>query len=112
MSIRASREVIEKQKDEIYSAANTTAKDRVKIRFLFQRIAEREGIRATEEELNARIVALASAYDMKPDKFLKELQKRDGIPEIYQQIIHEKVMTFLQENARIEDVEPAAQPGS
>jgi trigger factor len=104
------REIIEKQKDEIYSAANTTAKDRVKIGFLFQRIAEREGIRATDEEINARIVTLATAYQMKPDKFLKELQKRNGIGEIYQQIIHDKVLSFLQENARIEDVEPVSQP--
>jgi len=102
------RELIEKQKDEIYSAANTTAKDRVKIGFLIQRIAEREGIRASEEELNARIVMLANSYQMAPDKFLKELQKRNGVSEIYQQIIHEKVVNFLQENARIEDVEPAA----
>jgi trigger factor len=106
------REIIEKQKDEIYSAANTTAKDRVKIGFLFHRIAEREGIRASEEEVNARIVMLANSYQMAPQKFLKELEKRNGVNEIYQQIIHEKVTNFLQENARLEDVEAPSKPAN
>ncbi|HXG48934.1 MAG TPA: trigger factor [Methylomirabilota bacterium] len=105
-----SRELIEQQKDEIYSAANMTAKDRVKIGFLFHRIAEKEGIRASDQEMNARIVMLANAYQMSPQKFIKELQKRNGLGEIYQQIVHEKVTAFLQENAHIEDVDPA--PGA
>ena len=38
------RELIEKQKDEIYHAAAASAKERVKLAFLVQRIAEQEKI--------------------------------------------------------------------
>ena len=104
------REIIDKEKDQIYAAAAQSAKERVKVGFVFHKIAEKEGIRATKEELNARIVSTASAYQMPVDKFVKELEKRDGFSEIYQQIIHEKVLDFLHENARFEDVAPGQAP--
>ena len=102
------RELIEKQKDEIYHAAATSAKERVKLAFLVQRIAEKEGIRVSQEEVLQRIQSLAAAYQIPPDKFIKDLQKRDGIHELYDQIAHEKVLVFLENNAKIEAVPPAA----
>lgn len=101
-----SKEAIDRQKEEIYSMANQSARDRVKISFLFQRIAEKEGIRVLPEELKARIAVLASSYNMAPDKLTKELEKRDGMADVFQQLLHEKVIDFLQENAKIEHVEP------
>jgi hypothetical protein len=54
--------------------------------------------------MNMRIAVLAQANQMAPKKFLQELEKRNGVPEIYQQIIHEKVLDFLHNSAKIEDV--------
>jgi len=99
------RELIEQQKDEIYAAANKTAQERVKATFLFSRIAAKEGIKVSQEELNMRIVAMARQYQMTPDKFAKELEKRDGIRDIYSQLLNEKVVDFLQQHAKIEEVE-------
>ena len=100
-----SKEVIDQQKDAIYSAANQTAKERVKAEFLISKIAEKEGIRVNEQEMNLRIVSLAQTYNMAPDKFLKEVKSRQGgIEEIYAQLLHEKVVDFLQEHAKIEDL--------
>jgi trigger factor len=104
-----SNDLLEQQKDQIYSAANQSAKERVKIAFIFQRIAGKEGIRAQQEDVSARVVMLAQAYKMLPAKFLKELEKRDGMPEIIQQIVHEKVIDFLEDNAAIENA-PAPTP--
>lgn len=101
------KEVLDQQKESIYSAANAAAKDRVKADFLFNRIAEREGIRVTPEELRGRIVSLAQVYQMAPDAFYKELEKRNGVGDISMQILREKVVDFLQENAKIEDVAAA-----
>jgi trigger factor len=100
----ASGDAIEQQKDEIYAVAARSAKDRVKLHFLFRRIAEREGIRVEQPELTSRIIALATQYQMAPDKFIKELEKRNGVQEIHSQMIHEKVIDFLADNARVEDV--------
>ena len=99
-----SREIIEKEKDSIYSAAASNAKDRVKLSFLIQRIAEKEGIKVAQEEILRRVQTLAGMYQMPPEKFLKDLQKRNGLVEIYDQLAHEKIMEFLEANAKIEEV--------
>jgi len=98
------KDVIETQKDAIYQAAQGIARERVKIGFLFHRIAEKEGIRPEQQEFNARIAIMAQNNQMAPQKFLEELQKRQAVPEVYQQIIHEKVVDFIHEHAKIEDV--------
>jgi trigger factor len=102
------RELIEKQKEEIYTAAARSAKDRVKLSFLVQHIAEREKIQVSQEEVLQRIQSLAAGYQIPPDKFVKDLQKRNGINELYDQIAHEKVLDFLEINAKIENVPATA----
>ena len=54
---------------------------------------------------------MAQANNMPTQKFLQELQKRQGLGDVYEQIVHEKVLEFLQQNAKIEDV-PAGSPQS
>jgi trigger factor len=98
------KELIEQKKDEIFNAASGIAKERLKISYVFHKISEKEGIRADQNEMNTRITLMAQSNQMAPQKFLQELEKRGGIAEVYQQIVHEKVLDFLHENARIEDV--------
>jgi trigger factor len=102
------RDLIEKQKDEIYSAATQSAKERVKLSFLIQRIAEKEGIQVSQDEVLKRVQSLAMAYQIPLEKFLKDLQKRNGVVELYDQIAHEKVLAFLEQNAKIEEVPAVA----
>ena len=98
------REMIEQQKDQIYAAATHNAKERVKLAFLIQRIAEQEKITVSQEEVVKHAQSLAAMYQMPFEQFLKDLQKRNGVNELYDQIAHEKVLTFLEQNAKIEDV--------
>jgi trigger factor len=105
------RELIENQKDQIYSAAANSAKERVRLAFLIQRIAEQEKISVSQEEILQRVQSLSAMYQIPPDKFIKDLQKRNGINELYDQIAHEKVMEFLEINAKIENI-PAAEAKS
>jgi trigger factor len=108
------REAIEKEKEQIYSAATHSAKERVKLSFLMQRIAEKENIKVSQEEILRRVQTLAAMYQMPPEKFLKDLEKRNGIVEIYDQLAHEKVMEFIEQNAKIEEAPArslASQPG-
>ena len=92
--------VIEKQKEQIYSAATHNAKERVKVQFLLQKIAEKEDIKVSQEEIATRVHYLAGLYQIAPDKFLKDLQKRNGLIEVYDQIMNEKVIDFLEQNAK------------
>jgi len=104
-----SRDTIEKQKEQIYSAANQGAKERVKVAFLLQKIAEKEDIKVSQQEIAQRINQLAATYQIPADKFLKDLQKRNGLIEIYDQIMNEKVLDLLQQQAKVEEVPPGAE---
>jgi trigger factor len=104
------RELIEKQKEEIYTTAARSAKERVRLAFLVQRIAEQEKISVTQEEILKRAQSLAAMYQIPLDKFIKDLQKRNGVNELYDQVAHEKVLDFLETNAKIETVPPSGAP--
>ena len=100
------REAIEKQKDQIFNSASQGAKDRVKANFIFRKIAEKENIAVTREDLERRVLYLAHVSQTPVDKFVKELDKRDGWGEIHEQIINEKVMDLIEANAVLEEVPP------
>jgi trigger factor len=95
------RDIIEQQKDEIYSAAAANAKDRVKLAFIVGRIAELEKIQVGQEDVFKRAQQLAMMYQMPLDQFLKDLQKRNGVNELYEQVQHEKVLELLEKSAAI-----------
>jgi trigger factor len=103
-----SRDIIEQQKEQIYSAATHGAKERVKVAFLMQKIAEKEDIKVSQEEIARRVQFLAGLYQIPADKFLKDLQKRNGLIEVYDQLMNEKVIDMLQQNAKIVDVPPGS----
>lgn len=102
------RQAIEQQKEQIYSAATHNAKERLKVQFLLQKIAEKEDIKVSQEEIAQRVHHLAGMYQIPADKFLRDLQKRNGLIEVYDQIMNVKVIDFLQQNAKIEDVPPSS----
>ena len=101
------RDIIEQQKDEIYSAAAANAKDRVKLAFLVSRIAGQEKIEATQEDVLKRAQQLAMMYQMPFEQFIKDLQKRNGVNELYEQVLHEKVLELLEKNAAITEGAPS-----
>ena len=68
------------------------------------RIAEKEGIKVSKEEITNRIGFLAKQNQVTPEKFFKQLQERDGIGEIQEQILTAKVLDFLQLHAKVEEV--------
>jgi trigger factor len=101
------RDIFEKQKDQIYSAATQGAKERVKAAFLLQKIAEKEDIKVAQEEISQRVVQMAHMYSVPVEKFVKDLQQRNGLIEIYDQVMNEKVLDMLQQNAKVVEVDPA-----
>lgn len=95
------KDTINEKKDEIFSAANTSAKDRVKAAVILHRIAEAEKIGVSNEEISGRIVALAQQRQEAPEKVAKELQKNGQIAAIHEQILTAKVLDFLQLHALV-----------
>jgi trigger factor len=100
------KETIDEKKDEIYSAASTSAKDRVKVAFIIGKIAAEEGVKVSSEEVNQRIIMMAQSYNMAPDQLAKKLKERGGISEIQEQIMTSKVLDLMELQAEVEEVLP------
>lgn len=103
------KEMIDAQKDEIFNYASNSAKEKLKVNFLLSRIAEKEGIKVSQEELSYQVAYMAEQREMKPEKLVKDLQKTTGFGPIHEQILIAKVMAFLEKNAVIQEVPPAPQ---
>ena len=107
-----SRQTIEKHKDQIYTSAAQGAKDRVKVQFLLQKIAEKEDIKVSQEEIAQRAAQMAANFQIPFEKFIKDLQQRNGLIEIYDQVMNEKVMELLEKNAQVQEAQPGATPAT
>ena len=102
------REMIEQQKDEIYAAAAGNAKERVRLAFIVQRIAEQEKIQVTQEDAMRRAQAVAMMNQIPLEQFIKDLKARNGVNELFEQVLHEKVLELLEKNAKVTEVAVAA----
>ncbi len=103
------KESIQEHKDEIFSAANTGAKDRVKAALVLNRIADKEGIKITDQEVLQRVALIAQQRSEKPEKVLRDMQQSGQINALAEQVLTSKVLDFIQLQALISEV-PAKTP--
>ena len=101
------RENIEEQKDQIFNYASQSAKEKLKMAFLFGRIAEKEGIQVTRDELTRQLLYIAQQREVRPEKLIKDMEKTNGIPRLQEDMLLSKVVDFLEKNVQVEEV-PAA----
>lgn len=104
------KEAIDAQKDQIFNFANNSARDRLKAGFVLNRIAEKEGIKVEEKEIMQRVLMLAEQYQIKPERMIRQLQDRNGIQQIAEQIVTNKVLDFIELQAKVEEVLPTSEP--
>ncbi len=71
------KEIIEENKDKIYANAKTDAEVRVKANYILSKIAEKEGIKVTDQELSRQVAAMAAQQKVKPQK-LPQQHKDNG----------------------------------
>jgi len=98
-------QMLKEQEDQIVQNATGAAENRVKTAFILTKIAEKEGIKVTEEEFNQRIRMMAMRYEMPVEKLAKNLYQRGAFQSIEEEILVGKVLEFLVENASITVVE-------
>jgi trigger factor len=91
----------QKEKELIDTAAGMAA-HRLKTSFILHRIAERENIQVTKEDLDLRVRQEAARYDISPDKMRKELQQRNALDDVAEQLLLGKALDFLKANVSIE----------
>ncbi len=87
---------IEKQRDELLAGSKDAAKTRVKTQFVLAKIAEKEGLKVEQEELNRRIVQEAQAARQPVDKFVKELAKdRSRVADMQRWVLFNKALDVV-----------------
>ena len=101
-------EVLKENEQQILGTASQNAREQLKGTFVLLRIAELEGITVTQQEFNQRIFQLAARYDMKPQKLLKELEKRNAVDQITEEILTAKTLEFLASNASVTTIPAGA----
>jgi trigger factor len=95
-------DMLKEKEKELIDAAAGLAAHRLKTNFILHRIAEGENIQVTKEDLDLRIRQEAARYDISPDKMRKELQERNALDEVAEQLLLGKTLDFLKANVSIE----------
>ncbi len=97
----------EKEKELIESAAGLAA-HRLKTNFILHRIAERENIKVSRDDINARFREEAARYNVPVEKIRKELEENDGLDAFAEQILLGKTLDFLKANVSVETAQEPA----
>ena len=74
---------------------------------LVQAIAEREGVTASDADVQKRIAELATARNESPKKLRADLEREQAIPQLEAQIREQKTLDMLISQAKITDEDPA-----
>src|SRR5438094_45370 len=101
-------EMLKEKEKELIDGAAGLAANRLKTNFILHRIAEREKIQVTKDDVDLRIRQEAGRYDISPDKMRKELQQKDALDDIAEQILLGKTLDFLKANVSVKRVQEAA----
>jgi trigger factor len=96
-----SEDEMRKHQDELIGAAQQGARDRVRGNFLLLRVAEKEKLEVTEEDLTRRILELAARYEIPVAKLVKDLERRKGFGALREQILIGKALDLLAANVRV-----------
>jgi trigger factor len=96
-----SDEEIRKHQDELIGAAQQGARNRVRGNFLLLRVAEREKLEVTEEDLTRQILELAARYEIAVPKLVKDLERRKAFGPLREQILIGKALDLLAANVRV-----------
>jgi trigger factor len=95
-------EMLKEKEKELIDGAASLAANRLKTNFILHRIAEGENIHVTKEDIDHRIRQEAARYDISPDKMRKELQQKEALDDVGEQILLGKTLDFLRANVSIE----------
>ncbi len=103
-----SAEEIESHKEELFESATRSASEKVKLRYILRRIAAEEQITVEEQEVEARIRALAAGWGVPADRLRADLAKREALGQVRDDVLTSKVLARLLEWATITPTGAAA----
>src|ERR1700674_4369977 len=101
-------DLLKGKEKELIEGAGSLAAHRLKTNFILHRIAEREKIQVTREEVDNGIREQAAHYNVSVEKMRKEFEENDRINGLAEEILLGKTLDFLKANVSMETTsEPA-----
>ncbi len=95
-------------RDELAEQNKETAEKRVRGDFILKKIAETEDINVKDEDMDRAFQRIGDQYNMPIAKVKEFFQSRDDLLPFMNEILNEKILAFLRENAKFVDAAPAA----
>lgn len=93
-------EALEKQLDSYRPQAAEIATRQIRWGILAKKIADKENITVTPEEVQQQVESLASSYQTTPTKILQHIRKMGGLDPMIDEILSLKVVNFIRENSK------------
>ena len=101
-------EMLKDKEKDLIESAGALAAHRLKSNFILHRIAERENIETSRQDIDARIREEAARYNVAVEKMRQELQEHEGLNTLTEQILLGKTLDFLKANVSVEKTEEPA----
>ena len=95
------REQLEQQQQTILETATQASTNRVRLRYILTRIADEEKIETTDEEVEARLDQLSQQYRMPKPQLKKELEERNSLDNLINEVRTNKTLDFLLAEAKL-----------
>ena len=100
-----SEEDISNNQEDLIRSAEEQAKNNVKVMFLLDQIADKEGITVSDDELTRHVAMIAYRQGRPLKKVAREFRDRNAFPELRHDIRVNKTIQLLRENAVINEIE-------
>ncbi|MCA9320634.1 MAG: hypothetical protein KDB53_07865, partial [Planctomycetes bacterium] len=112
-SFDANEQSIEQLREELAGETRTRVERSMRLWYLIEKIAKAEKIFATENDYEARIVAMARARNTTPTKIREQIAEKEAENDIRASILESKVRKWLTDKAEIaeESVDGPASKG-
>jgi len=102
---------LEQHLGEIQQTTNEQAARDLRLHFILDAIAKKEGIEVADAEVDARIRFMAAQYGRKPDRLREEMEASGHLESLHAQILEDKVVRLLLDRAT-RPAEEAAAPAA
>ena len=93
-------------RDELAEQSKETAEKRVRGDFILKKIADTEDIKVNDEDMDRAFKRIGDQYNMTVAKVKEFFQSRDDLLPFMNEILNEKILTFLRDNATYVDAVP------
>lgn len=95
-------------REDLAEKNRETAEKRVRGDFILKKIAEVEGIKVNDEDLDRAFKRIGDQYNMPIAQVKEFFQSRDDLLPFMNEILNEKILTFLRENVKFVEASSAA----